>query len=400
MITILKNRWNWFLLSGLVIFSGMILVIIASGCAKKKEPVKIGLLTTLTGTASTSGIHSRNAGMLAVEQINKSGGVNGRSIELIVRDDKGDPEEALRAVKELVDEGVVAIIGPYLSSLSVKTVPLMNEKNVLMISAGTTTVELTGLDDNFIRLMIPDDKRAPIMAAMAYNRLNIREMAVVYDLSNPNYTAPLSRHFKNGFEQKGGKISAMIPFNSREEFSASDIAKAIMNSGAEGVLLITNAINGAIISQHLRKNGSEIKITASAWTFPEPDFIRNGGHAVEGVTCLVEFNNESSNKNFLEFKNQYKSQFNEEISITAQIAYEAALVLFSGLSQTNDPGKLKETILKQRVFKGLIDDIIIDKYGDPVRPLYIQEIQDSRIKNIGKFKTSNLFLREPLGQGN
>ena len=76
MKTVLKNQWNGFLLSGLVIFSGIILVIMAPGCTKKKEPVKIGLLTTLTGTASTSGIHSRNAAMLAVEQINKSGGIN------------------------------------------------------------------------------------------------------------------------------------------------------------------------------------------------------------------------------------------------------------------------------------------------------------------------------------
>lgn len=386
MITILKNRWNWVLLRVLVIFSSVTFVIMAPGCTKKKEPIKIGLLTTLTGVASTSGIHSRNAGMLAVDQINKSGGVNGRLIKLIVRDDQGRPEEALRVAEELVNEGVIAIIGPYLSTLSVKIVPLMNEKNVLLISAGTTTVELTGLDDNFIRLMIPDDKRAPLMAVMAYNRLKIGKMAIVYDLSNPNYTVPLSRHFKNGFEQIGGKISAMIPFDSHERFSASDIVKSIMNSGAKGVLLITNAINGAIISQHLRKNGSKIKITASAWTFPEPDFIRNGGKAVDGVTCLVEFNKDSSSKNFPQFTKQYKNMFNEEISITAQIAFEAMQVLFSGLSKTDDPGKLKEAILKQRVFKGLNGDIIIDKYGDPVRPLYILEIQDSKIKNMGKFQ--------------
>ena len=390
MITLQKNRWNCFMLSSLVIFSSIILVFIASACTQKKESIKIGLLTTLTGAASTSGIHSRNAGMLAVEQINKTGGINGRPIELFIRDDKGIPEEALRVAKELVDEGVVAIIGPYLSSLSVKIVPLMNEENVLMISAGSTTVELTGLDDNFIRLMIPDDKRAPLMADMVYNRLNIREIAVVYDLSNKNYTSPLSHHFKNRFEQKGGKISAMLTFNSREGFSASDIVKGIMDSNAEGVLLITNAIDGAIISQHLRKNDSKIKITASAWTFPEPDFIRNGGHAVEGVTCLVEFNKESSNKEFLQFKEQYKSKFTEEISITAQIAFEAMKVLFSGLSKTDESAKLKEAILKQSVFQGLNDDIIIDKYGDPVRPLYIQKIEDSKIRDIGKFEPTNL----------
>lgn len=384
----LNDRWDWFLCTGLMVLTGGILAIMLNGCTGKAEPFQIGMVSTLTGSSSTSGVHARNAVILAVEQINRSGGIKGRSVELIIKDDKGNPDEALRVDTELVEEGVVAIIGHHLSTLSIKTVPLMNEKNVLMIATGTTTSELTGLDDNFIRLMIPDDRRAPLMADMAYNRLKVKTMAVVYDLSNPNYTVSLSRHFKKGYEKQGGKISALIAFNSQEKFSALDITGKIMNSDAEGVLLITNAIHGALICQHLRKNESEVKITASAWTFPEPDFIRNGGRAVEGITCLVELNEESTSESFLQFKEQYRDRFEEDVSINAQIGYEVAQVLFFALSKTDDSGKLKETILKQRVFRGVDSDIIIDKFGDPFRTLYIQEIRNGKIRIIGKIEPS------------
>lgn len=355
-------------------------------CTKQTETIKIGVATTLTGPASTSGIHSRNAAMLAAEQINASGGINGRPVELLVRDDKGRVEDALLVDKDLIDNGVVAIIGHYLSSLSVKVVPLLNENRVLMISSGSTSSELTGQDDFFIRLMVPDDKRSAVMVDMVLERLKFKKMAVIYDLSNPNYTIPFSQHFQKNFEQKGGEITASIAFNSLEQYSSPDIAQKIIDSRAEGVFLITNAINGALFSQHLRKIDSEIKITASAWTFPEPDFVRNGGKAVEGVTCLVELNPDASNSRFQEFKTQYKQRFDEDIGINAYIAFEAAQILIDALQKTNDPAKLKAVILNQKTYQGLTDSIIIDEYGDPSRPLYILEIQDSRIKTVGKME--------------
>jgi len=355
-----------------------------SSCTKKTETIKIGLATTLTGPASTSGIHSRNAAMLAVEQINASGGINGQPVELLVRDDKGRAEVALLVDKDLIDNGVVAIIGHYLSSLSVKVLPLLNDHRVLMISSGSTSSELTGQDDFFIRLMVPDDKRAVATVDMILERWKVKKMAVIYDLSNPNYTIPFSQHFQKNFEQKGGEITASIAFNSVDKYSASDIAGTTIDSGAEGVFLISNAINGALLSQHLRRINPEIQITAAAWAFSEPDFIRNGGKAVEGISCLVEFDPEASDNKFQEFKTLYKQRFGDDIGINAYIAFEAAQVLFEGLQKTTEPAHLKAVILNQKAYQGLTNSIIIDEYGDPSRPLYMLEIQDSRIKSVGK----------------
>lgn len=89
---------------------------------------------TLTGRDSTWGISSRNAVSIALEQVNNGGGINGRPVQLIVKNDKANPETALQVDKELLDEGVVAILGHYLSSPSMKTVPFMNERKTLMLS--------------------------------------------------------------------------------------------------------------------------------------------------------------------------------------------------------------------------------------------------------------------------
>lgn len=124
------------------------------GCSKKK-PVKIGFAGTLTGRLSDLGTAGRNGVMLAVEDINKSGGINGHPVELLIRDDKHDPLVSREVSQDLVNEGVVAIIGHMTSVASVASVPVVNKENVVMISPTTSANDLTGIDDYFFRVYSP-----------------------------------------------------------------------------------------------------------------------------------------------------------------------------------------------------------------------------------------------------
>ncbi|MBN1554734.1 MAG: ABC transporter substrate-binding protein [Phycisphaerae bacterium] len=354
-----------------------------------KEPIKIGLANTLTGTASTAGIHIRNGAILAVEQANAAGGIHGRMVELLVRDDKGDPAEALRVDQELIDEGVVAILGHYLSTLSMATVPLMNEKNVLMIGLGSITSELTGLDDNFLRVEIPIDREAPMMADLAYNRLGLRDMVIVYDAANQKLADSWCSNFSKEFRKLGGRVSGAVALDSREKFSAPNLARQIIKSKAQGVFLVTNGIHGALICQHLRREGSGVKIVASGWTFPDTDFLANGGLAVEGVVSVSGFEEVPGNRREREFRDAYERRFGESCTEPAQNGYEGVQILLTALAITNDPQKLKSVILDHKIFPGVGGIIVFDPYGDPVRAAYFVEIRDRRITTIGKTEPSN-----------
>ncbi len=189
------------------------------------------------------------------------------------------------------------------------------------------------------------------------------------------------------------KISKAIAFNSQKKISALNIVKKIIDSDAEGLFLITNSIHGALICQHLRRNKSKIKIINSSWGFTDPEFIRHGGKAVEGVISLGVFNGESKRKSFINFKKKYENRFKERLSEPAQIGYESARLLISGLLKTDDPKKLKQTILKQKSFTGVNGKIIIDQYGEPIRTMYILQIKNKKIKLIGKIEPSNHLFK-------
>ncbi len=366
-------------------------IVIVGEYKQEKEPIKVGLSITLTGRPSTFGVHIRNGFTLAIEKLNSAGGIGGRPIELVVKDDKANPEQALRVDQELLDAGVVAIIGHSLSTPTVASVPLMNKNSRLMISPTASTADLSGRDDYFIRITTPVDIKAPSLATLAYNRLGLKTIAVVYDLSNPKYALSLFRYFKQEVEKLGGRLSIVIPFDSREKFSAPDIAQKITSAESDGVFLISNAIHAAMTVQHLRRTGSKAKIIVSQWGFPDPAFIQNGGNAVEGAVSLAEFNAESTNKRFLKLKGEYERRFGTPIGSASQRGYEVAQVLLSALSETDDPGKLKVTILRRKVFESVDGNpIILDEYGDPVRTLYILEIKNRKIRTIGKIEALRL----------
>ncbi len=82
------------------------------------KAIKIGFVGSITGKNSDLGVAERDAVQLAVENVNSSGGINGRMLSLIVRDDAFTPERAAEAVESLAREKVAAIIGPTGSSMA------------------------------------------------------------------------------------------------------------------------------------------------------------------------------------------------------------------------------------------------------------------------------------------
>jgi len=111
----------------------------APALAQGKEPVKIGVLLGLTGTASVACEESLNAIKLAVVEINRAGGVLGRPIQLVVEDDEGRPNSGIQAANKLADvDKVPVVIGGYQSSIALPAGKVFNAKKVVFVTDATT----------------------------------------------------------------------------------------------------------------------------------------------------------------------------------------------------------------------------------------------------------------------
>ncbi len=109
--------------------------------AQSEAPVKIGAVLSLSGPAAVFGLPERDAIEAVVEEINKTGGINGHKIELVLHDDKTDPAEAVRGVTQVVRDGVVAIVGPSTGSGILAAGPVAERLHVPLLGpAGTASI--------------------------------------------------------------------------------------------------------------------------------------------------------------------------------------------------------------------------------------------------------------------
>jgi branched-chain amino acid transport system substrate-binding protein len=346
-----------------------------------KEPLKIGYAGGLTGRVADLGIAGRDGVILAVEEINNAGGINGREVKLLVKDDKQDAETAVNVNEELIQQGVAAIIGHMTSSMSKAGVKAINDKKVFMLSPTTSTNELTGLDDYFFRLYPASAQAAKRLSSHAFKKMGIKRLTVIYDIRNRAHTESWYLSFKKNFESYGGTITAALTYSSGPDVRFLDLARQVSANESDGLFIIANAMDTAMLCQQLAKLDRLMPVITSEWSATE-DILKFGGRAVEGIQFFHTFDKTGEAPRFLEFKEAFKKRFGYEAGFASAHAYDSARVIFEALKKNADPSAIKETVIDTGTFQGLQSNIRFDRFGDVERELFLMTIKDGKFITI------------------
>lgn len=347
-----------------------------------KEPVKVGFTATLTGGQAELGVQTRNGVALAIDEINAVGGIYGHPIELIIRDDLGTSEGAKVADQELIDAGVITIIGHPTSSETIAGLEITNRSGMIMISATSSSSQLQGIDDLFFRIVPVDEERAKGLADYIFMKKNITRLSAIYDTDNAVYVNSYWRHFKERFETDGGQIVDEVNFSSKMQPDFHPFLSKILGNNIQGMLIIAPDVDTALIAQRTRQMGWDIPMFSSLWAQTQT-LINNGGQAVEGMTLEQSFPLSSPEPSFQNFEKKYSSRFGRTPSYGAMFGYEVAKVVALALEKTKgSKSGLKSALLETKNFKGLVDTFSIDSYGDVIRPYYRCIIENGSFKEI------------------
>ena len=344
-----------------------------------KAPIKIGLMVDLTGRASELGISGRNGAEIAVEEINQNGGINGRKVTLIIKDDKGIPEEAMKADKELIQENILLGIGHFASGTGEVGLKIFNEAGKLMISPTMSTESFTGIDDYFIRIIDSNKKQGEVLADAALSEKNNKKIAVVYEENNKLYTSEVCKYFKQRFEKSGGQIVMEDSFASSTTVNFDEIAEKISESGADGALIVSGGLDLAIITQKLKQMKPDIDIYAGMWAMTG-DLIKNGGKSVEGVYLPGVYDKNDRVISMANFRSEYIEKYEEEPTFASVYSYETVNMVFAALKECKnkyDSATIKKKIIEIGTFKGLHDDFKVDRFGDTNRGYYLFQIKNA-----------------------
>jgi branched-chain amino acid transport system substrate-binding protein len=356
--------------------------IIISACHKTDETIKIGVLGTMSDINSDLSVSGRRGVELATYEFNQAGGLNGRKIELVVKDDKNDVNSALSMEKEFISENIPVVIGPYTSGMIVNSMDYLKDKEILFLGPTISVDSISGIDDNFIRFIATTKEQAVALTDMAKKNSN-KNFAVIYDLTNKGFNEALYNNFKEMITSNGGSVVLTKTFTSNQHENYSSLAKDILESKVDAVFIIANSADNASISQQIRKIGSKVQIYSPLWS-NTTDLIKKGGNAVEGMFIVGAIDMNDKMKSFVKFKEGYLNKYGENPSFSSVYSYEAANALFEAMKKGPDlkPSTLKDNIIKARDFKGLQGDYQIDKFGDNARKYMIFRVENGTLRKV------------------
>ncbi|PYM74207.1 MAG: ethanolamine utilization protein EutN [Candidatus Rokuibacteriota bacterium] len=258
--------------------------------AQSKEPVKIGLSAAVSGGSAASGEAIKRGLQIAIDEINAKGGVlGGRKLELVVRDDEGNPQKGVTIARELVErEKVVAFFGGLHTTVALAQVPVWHELKTPYMGAWAAGTNITrnGQSPNYVfRVSANDDYVDRFLSRYAMETMKKSKPGLL--LENTPWGQSNETGLTKWFGEKGIKAVGVERFNWGDPDMSPQLLR-LKNAGADHIVLVANAPEGAQVLRSKAKLGWDTAMI-SHWGISGGRFAELTGDLSEGVTFLQTY---------------------------------------------------------------------------------------------------------------
>ncbi|MDR1969423.1 MAG: ABC transporter substrate-binding protein [Burkholderiaceae bacterium] len=337
-------------------FKHLALASLVACCASAfaADPIKIGVIAPFTGGSSSMGVSMRDGIRLATEEINKAGGVLGRQIQLVERDDEAKNERGVQIAQEFVNkERVAAVVGYANTGVALASQSFFQDARIPVINSVATGSVVTHQwegksPDNYVfRNAAHDSIQAPMIAEEAVLRHGFKKVAILAD--STNYGQLGRQDLEKALKAKGITPVAEEKFNIGDVDMTAQLLKA-KDAGAEAVLTYAIGPELAQIANGMTKLGWKVPMIGS-WTLSMANYIDNSGPGGEGARMPQTFIQDPSTPKRKAFIDAYVKAFkpkNDRIDspVSAAQSYDAVYLLAAAIKQagSTDGPKIKEAL--------------------------------------------------------
>lgn len=342
-----------------------------SATTEEEGPIKIGTIMPISGPVAAYGTQSRDAILLAVEEINAAGGVLGRPLEVIVEDDEANPEKTKNAFTKLVtNDGVIGIIGALTSKCSLAITADAQARQILMISPSSTNDTVTDAGDYIFRACYNDSFQGQVVAQYAFETLGAVNAAILFDNTN-DYSKGLTTNFKEKFEAMGGTIVAEESYATGDmDFNAQLTS---IKSKNPDVLFIPDYYNTvSLIAKQVRTQGMTIPMLgADGWD----EIANNAGDEVVGSFYSNHYSPGADDADVKAFVEKFTAAYGMEPNALAALAYDATYIMADAINAagSTDPEAIKAAVAATDK-KFVTGQITFNEFRNPVKSAVMVEL--------------------------
>jgi branched-chain amino acid transport system substrate-binding protein len=339
-------------------------------------PLVIGTVGALTGPEAHFGSESQNGAQLAVEEVNASGGVQGRQLVIRSYDSQSRPEEAANAMTRLVtQDGALLVVGENQSSLSLAMAPAAAKGEVPMISPSSTNPRVTTEGGPYVfRVCFTDTFQGQLLARYARETLKAERVGILVDQKS-DYSVGLAKVFAGRFGALGGKVVAEEAYAKGDTDFRSQLTRA--KAARPEVLFIPGYYSdvGPMARQARELGMRATLLGGDGWDSGER-LGQLGGSAVEGALYSTHFAPDNPGGRVQDFIGRYKARFGHVPDALGALGYDAARVGIDALRRTGSVGgpALREQIARTRDFDGITGRITLGPDRDAVKPAIIVKL--------------------------
>ena len=340
---------------------------VVTGC-NSSDTIKIGLAGVQTGPDGEIGSAPIRAAQIAIDEWNAKGGVLGKKIESVNRDDEGKPAQAVSVAQELVSSGVVAVVGHWNSGCTMPASDIYSQAKILEISPASTSPLVTERKiQTLFRVCGRDDQQGSVSGAFARDSLKLEKVAVLHNKST--YGQGIATEFKKTFESKGGKVVVFDGLSEDELDFRATIAN-LVKAGAQAVFWGGMYNQGGPFYNQLRQAGFKGALLGGDGIY-DKELIKTVGGTADSifVTFGPDYNAIPAAKKLLD---TYRSKYGKEPGGYTLYGYEAANVLLSAIKKAGSTDAAKvAAALRSQEWPSLMGPLSFDGKGDLKKANYV-----------------------------
>ncbi|HYF93999.1 MAG TPA: ABC transporter substrate-binding protein [Symbiobacteriaceae bacterium] len=359
-----------------------------SAPAESKQPIKIGFIGGLTGPLAEYTTAAKELLEWAEADINASGGVLGRPIDILYTDTKVDPQLARDAVERMTkSDKVAAIIGDYYSPSTLAIVKLMDEAKVPLVSPNSNATDITLQGAKYVfRVVHASRVEAEAIAGYMLDKRGVKRIVVFTGsdgFSQSNATA------FTAYVKQSGKAE-LVGTETYDRANTKDFTNLLAkykDKQVDAIFLAGGLADGALIVKQAGDAGMKVSFYGTN-AQARPGFNQIGGPTSVGTVLLSDYPGDASNweqfadQGTKDFVAKFKAKFGKQPTYDHAHAYDSLMLVINAIKAagSTDGPAVRDQILKLSPVKGAVGDRRLLPNGDSRTKIYLVRVEDG-----GKF---------------
>ena len=350
--------------------------------ALAQETIKIGFFAPITGPVAADGASAKQSVELAVKDVNAAGGIKGKKIELIVYDDRLNPQEAVAIANKLIEKDqVVGVVSGSYSGPTRVTAPIFAKAGMPMVAGYAVHPDVTKAGESNFRNGFLGEVEGGAAGEYAFKVLKSRNPAVI-NMDN-DFGREISAGFIKRAEKLGAKVVVQQGYKYPGEKDFRPFLTRIKDAKPDLIFAAGYYDVAALIVRQAKELGITVQILAEEG-FDSPKFIELAGKDAEGVIIATNLDRDDPRPVVQNYLKNYKAAYGIDPDMVGASSYDAFMILANAIERagTNQKAVIK-ALLETKDYNGLTGKLSRFYKGEVIKPVQFQIVKDGKFRRHG-----------------